>query len=233
MKKTLSLRPMLLTVCSILIGQFVFAQDREGWQADGSFGVGTSSPKKLFQVHNNRTEDNNILVSGRSASIWFTELPTLPKNYSYPFGRIGLASRTAAFLLTAQSGDFVIHNVTTGGNILFGTGMDDAGTNGVERMRLSAKGNLGINVTSPTAKLHVYGDVRFQGLPTRPGTVLVLDENGYVCKSNSLVAVPVNTANDVASLEAEVKELKKELEELRAQMAALRTATMPVASNND
>ena len=233
MKNIPTLRPMLLIVCSVLTGQFVFAQDRDSWQADSSFGIGTSKPSKLFQVHNSRTEDNNIIVSGRSASIWFTELPALSKNYSYPFGRIGLASRTAAFLLTAQSGDFVIHNVTTGGNILFGTGLDDAGTNGVERMRLSAKGNLGINVTSPTAKLHVYGDVRFQGLPTRSGTVLVLDENGYICKSNSLVAVPGHTVNDVASLEAEVKELRKELEELRAQMAALRTATMPVAANND
>lgn len=233
MKRTLTLRPMLLGLCSVLISQFAFAQDRDGWQADGSFGVGTSRPNKLFQVHNSRTEDNNILVSGRAASIWFTELPTLSKNYDYPFGRIGLATRAAAFLLTAQSGDFVIHNVTTGGNILFGTGIDDAHTNGVERMRLSAVGNLGINVTNPTAKLHVYGDVRFQGLPTRPGTILVVDENGYLCRSNSLVAVPGASSADVAGLEAQVKELKKELEELRMQMAAMKTTGMPVATNND
>lgn len=196
------------------------------------FGIGTSRPDKLLQVHNNSIEDNNILASGHAASIWFTALSTLSESKNSAFGRIGLATRSAAFLLTAQSGDFVIHSVTRNGNILFGTGLDEAGTNGVERMRLSYNGNRGINVTSPTAKLHVYGDVRFRGLPTRPETVLVPDENGYICKNNSPVAVPSNTANDVGSFEVQAKELKKELEELRMQIAALRAATMPVAAND-
>lgn len=132
MKTTLTLRPMLFVCCSILISQFAFAQDRDGWQPDGSFGIGTNRPNKLLQIHNSSTEDNNILVSGRAASIWFTEFSKLPRGNESSFGRIGLATRSAAFLLTAQSGDFIIHNVTRNGNILFGTGLDDANTNGVE-----------------------------------------------------------------------------------------------------
>ena len=51
-----------------------------------------------------------------------------------------------------------------------------------ERMRLDAGGNLGINTTAPTARLHVDGTVRFENLtaPSVFTTALVIDVNGNV-----------------------------------------------------
>jgi hypothetical protein len=63
----------------------------------------------------------------------------------------------------------------------------------VERMRLTAAGNLGIGVTTPSAQLHTNGSLRFQGLSAGSGNPLVVDSLGNVSvgstNSNSLNAM--------------------------------------------
>jgi hypothetical protein len=54
-------------------------------------------------------------------------------------------------------------------------------TNNTEQVRLDTNGNFGIGTVSPTARLHVNGTIRFQGLPTTTsGNYLVVDNTGNV-----------------------------------------------------
>jgi hypothetical protein len=57
--------------------------------------------------------------------------------------------------------------------------------NSAEQMRLTNTGNLGIGTTTPSARLHVNGSVRFQGLTAGTGNDLVADANGNVFLQSS------------------------------------------------
>ncbi|GEM_PF-1069563 len=61
----------------------------------------------------------------------------------------------------------VIFNTAPGGN-----------ANGAERMRITGEGNVGINRTSPTEKLHTNGNVRLQGLPANGATNAIYTTSG-------------------------------------------------------
>ncbi|KMQ68930.1 hypothetical protein ACM39_06510 [Chryseobacterium sp. FH2] len=53
---------------------------------------------------------------------------------------------------------------------------------GTEMLTVLDNGNVGINVTAPTAKLHTNGSIRYENLPQFTGSVspLAIDANGYV-----------------------------------------------------
>lgn len=90
------------------------------------------------------------------------------------------------------------NNILNGNNV-FGTLTDDnvrIKTSSVDRGILTNDGKFGWNTTSPTSFLHVNcagnnpddgsagtSDVRFENLEPGRGTVLVVDENGYVFNS--------------------------------------------------
>lgn len=201
---------------------------------NGRIGVGLSAPVKLLHVHNSNanTEDNNVFLSGRAPSIYFSLNPTQPvtKPYTSPYGRIALSTRTGTFLETSQPGDFVVHAITQGGSLLFGVGTNAIGDNGVERARITSAGNLGINTISPTAKLHVNGDVRFQNLPSGTGRYsLVMDDSGRVFKQVT-DSLPADTA--LAALQQEVAELRAIVAGIQAQMgSSMRTGSLDVSTD--
>lgn len=200
----------------------------------GNTGFGVSAPVKLFHIHNANasTEDNNLLVSGRSPSIWFSQNPAIPASgqISTPFARFGLASRVGAFVSTSAIGDFVLQALTSGSSLILGTGIDSAGNNGVERARLTGAGNFGINTIAPSAKLHVNGTVRFQSLATGTGSVLVVDANGNVFKSATETARVADTNAD-DTLQQQVDQLKQALADVQAQLAALKSGSLEITSS--
>jgi hypothetical protein len=63
-------------------------------------------------------------------------------------------------------GLLVGQNFTTGEGIVFNFENQDLvfGTNSIERMRISAAGNVGIGTSAPAAQLHTTGTVRFAGV---------------------------------------------------------------------
>lgn len=201
--------------------------------SNGNTGIGLSAPIKLLHIHSSSTtaEDNTLMLSGKSPSIWFSQNPTSPGNgpITTAFARFGLATRTGAFVTTSVLGDFVLQAMTSTGSLLFGTNTDAIGTNGVERARINPAGNFGINTTAPTAKLHVNGTVRFEGLSTGTGSVLVVDANGNVYKTSTTAARVANTDD---ALQQEVNELKQALADVQAQLAALKSGSLQVTGSN-
>lgn len=204
--------------------------------SNGNVGIGISQPGKLLQVHNSKTdsEDNNIMVSGAAPSLYFSKTAVQPNAtpYNSPYARIGLSTRATTFATTSQPGDFVIHTIAQGASILFALGVDAAGTNGVEKARFNSNGNLGVNTTNPTAKLHINGNVRFQNLPANTGKSLVVDDSGYVYVATKVTdTTAVNNANDIAALQQEVALLKQALADMQTQLAAIKSGTVDVVDN--
>jgi hypothetical protein len=201
--------------------------------SNGNTGIGLSTPIKLLHIHSSSTaEDNTMMISGRSPSIWFSQNPTQPASGQIPtpFARLCLASRSGAFVTTSAAGDFVLQALTSTGSLLFGTGVDSIGTNGLEKARISPAGNFGINTIAPTAKLHVNGTVRFQGLTTGTGSVLVIDANGNVYKSATQSARVADTDD---ALQQQVNELKQALADVQAQLAALKSGSLEVTGGSN
>jgi len=129
------------------------------------------------------------------------------------------------------------NNILNGNNI-FGTLTNDdidIQTNATSRGVITNAGRMGWGTTAPTALMHLNcnavpyigpSNVRIEHLPAGAGHILVIDDNGYVYR----------TERDVASLigggDEEVTSMKQEIRELKAQLAELRSAVASGSSNN-
>lgn len=201
--------------------------ERATISSNGYMGIGTTNPIKLLQVDNQSTEDNNIYVSGGSPSIYFSQSSTFPPApYTIPIGRIALATRLGAHLQTSKAGDMVMFAATPGASLLFGAGVN-SGNNGIERARISADGNLGINTPTPTARLHSNGTVRFENLPSGSGSALVIDASGNVYKG-SVTNTPGDTAA-ITALQQEVSDLKAVIAAMQQQINELKNGSVNVS----
>jgi len=151
-------------------------------------GIGLSSPNYPLQI-NSSTPDNQLGICGSDPSIRITEAQTWTGSSDQV--RMGIATNNNAFVGGSLIGDFVIQNLSasnglgpsgsaTNGNIIFGTSQTIY--NGLERMRITQEGNVGINVTNPLALLNTNGSLKFDGLTSTasPVNVLVQDASGYV-----------------------------------------------------
>lgn len=172
-------------------------------------GINNNTPTVALEVTSDEW-DKYIRVRGEAPSKRFDKSAS-----SIYGGRIGFATAVKHFTESAQQNDFVIQNNSTGA-LIFGVGANTGGSNGVERVRISNSGNLGINTINPTAKLHGVGDVRLQDLPSGSGNILVVDANGYVHVSN------IFEGKGVAPTENEVTQLKTEIADLRDQIRQLK-----------
>lgn len=91
-------------------------------------------------------------------------------------------------------------------------------------MRIAHTGNVGIGPNavdlsaSPTARLHVDGNVRFENLPTGSGNVLVIDANGYVYRS-TCPCREQPFAPEMEDMQAEIDRLKEELSAIKSMLA--------------
>jgi hypothetical protein len=173
----------------------------------GSVGIGTNNPGA--QLHTTSTvrfgglptqaNAPRLIVSDASGNIGFSEVNTLNTFWK----STGNSISGAEFIGTSNNADLVFK------------------TNGLERLRISSAGNIGIG-TVATTRLHVNCNsniltgVRFELLPFGMGTVLVQDFAGNVLNSGIEVSTLINMVQNKTSeadrievLENEIKELKK------------------------
>lgn len=103
------------------------------------------------------------------------------------------------------------HNITDGLDIIMGgtaarivnreNDVMTFGTNGVEQMRISSTGNIGIGSASPSAKLEVAGQVKITGGSPGVGKVLTSDGTGLASWQNpSGGGGNVATGNNIGDL---------------------------------
>lgn len=115
------------------------------------------------------------------------------------------------------------NNILNGNNI-FGTLTKDniqIQTSAANRGIITSDGRFGWNEMSPTTLVHIVGDgrfnapsdVRIENLPDGRGRILVVDDQGYVYKSDQYAKA--------AQEQQEMDEMKKEIALLKEQIASL------------
>lgn len=221
MKRSITLFKAALFVA----GSFFLQTAQAQWSTNGStvyynngnVGIGTANPiRQLHIVNRTGNVDNNLGLTGPAASILFSSDTILPLSN---WAKIGLATAAGHFSPTSHSGDFVIQSLTTGGNILFTTTPSTT-----EAFRVANNGFIGIGTTSPTAKLHNKGTVRFENLPSGTGRVLVIDSIGNVYASSQTARIATQDATGaesekIAALEEKIGKLEQALQTLQQQLA--------------
>ncbi|MFP3598625.1 hypothetical protein [Chryseobacterium sp. SIMBA_029] len=91
--------------------------------------------------------------------------------YSFAFGQVGINENSPSATLDIKSK----------GNTATTKALEINNSNGTEMVTVLDNGNVGINVPTPTAKLHTNGTVRYENLPVLlAGISLGIDANGYL-----------------------------------------------------
>lgn len=193
--------------------------------ANGNVGINITNPLSPLEI-NNSIPDNHLIINGVGPSIIFLGNGLGPNDA----GRIGFANLSNQFTQGSLPSDFILQTLGATANLIFGTGGGGTG-NGIERARINSVGYFGIATLAPTAKLHVNcvpvagqtnpSNIRFENLPTGTGNALVMDANGYVYRSSTVLSV------------AEVGELRKELEDLRQEIKLLKEAVSSKNADRD
>jgi len=135
------------------------ATERMSVTSTGNVGIGNTTPTNKFQVYST-SNDLTVAVSGASPSIKFHAGINTPANapstLTTNYAKIGLATSYGDFVTTAVPGDFVIETIDTNKSILFSARYSIGSSSGLEQMRLNSKGDLGIGLTNPAYRIHVF-----------------------------------------------------------------------------
>jgi hypothetical protein len=191
----------------------------------GNVGIGTSTPIVSLNILNN-TPDHHLLLQGVAPSLALVNGSATTGIISS--GRFALATGSGQFVATSVANDVVITNADSAASILFGTNIVTG--DGVERMRITSSGYVGIANTNPLAKFDVDcspvsgksnpSNIRFENLQSGSGTLLVIDSNGYVYKSASGASASAQSTPLTTDLQNQVEELKNQVQELRSLLTS-------------
>jgi hypothetical protein len=128
----------------------------------GNVGIGTDSPSTLLQIVQNSVSDLTLLNvrNNTAAGSVGSNLNAAGNNLQF---------RTFSSSHATNPGRNEIINNSTNGYLAFGTG-----SGGVERMRITSAGNVGIGTDTPSAKLNVLynggNGIRIQNSSTTAGS---------------------------------------------------------------
>ena len=121
----------------------------------GNVGIGTSNPiTKLHVAINDNTFAGAALLENTNSGT--------------------SALSTISFKTANNASTFAVGQVNNGGGAILYNGANTSmtfSTNASTRMTIAAGGNIGINTTSPSAMLHVDGDMRLQNSATSVDTI--------------------------------------------------------------
>lgn len=159
----------IVIVLVALVTQNNFAQNV--FPATGNVGIGTNAPSALLQVNNGNNSYGTILATGSeyTFSLYAKTLTTFPINSeSFRLGLKHTTDENNGFI------SFYRGDSSAGGFLGFST-------NGIERIRISKTGNVGIGTNTPSAMLDVRGTIKnFEpaGLGNAVGSAQLINEIG-------------------------------------------------------
>lgn len=174
---------------SIAIGHGAITTVNSGYGTAIGFGSKSSHGGSIVIGVNTESSDANQLVLGgdiREMIVGMNPQSALAAVYGGVKIRttdgLGTDNAGASMKLSAGRGT----GAASGGFMSFST--TPAGSAGsvlnaeVERMRITASGNVGIGTTNPSAKLHTSGSLRFEGLATNNTltNILAADASGNI-----------------------------------------------------
>ena len=155
------------------------------FQYHGNVGIGTTKPGNRLEINvsNNQPAADGITIfntdeSGYGGSINFGISPPDPG----PF----LAAQITALHYDSTQ--------TDGGNLIFKTGLYDNNHKLEERVRIDAKGRVGIGTESPTVQLEINGDTKSQNMEVVGSTkmkILKVTDKVGIGTSNPTVPLEV------------------------------------------
>lgn len=135
---------------------------------NGNIGAGVMAPDRKMVLYNSNISNNNELVlkQGISSQLGAYLVLDNTANTGGKYWSIGSAGPLNTAGQLGATGSLEFYQL-------------DAGDNERSRMMITPLGYVGIN-TVPSARFHVKGDVRFQGLPNNNSysRIAVMDANG-------------------------------------------------------
>lgn len=153
----------------IVLGYFFMPlniQSQNIFPNTGNVGIGTTNPVRKLHLHD--SSEAFFLMSGASPGILFSNIHGTSTNYGV--AAIGLATTNFGnYIASATYGDFSIRG-GAGRDLLFGTLPSSSSFNGIERMRITNNGRIGIGIATPESKLHVNGTIKNSSFDFRNGS---------------------------------------------------------------
>lgn len=154
--------PMLFFICSSQLMSQNLAEVQGDAVIIGDLGIGLTNPNNKLHVYKANPSNTNGIVGY--------------------FQRNGAGDVGISFSQNTVNAFGIIHPL--GGGLGFYQNRYP-GNAGVQRMKISNSGFVGIGNIQPVRSLHVGGRVRIDNVPNGNGSVLLINANGDVFKSST------------------------------------------------
>lgn len=173
--------------------------------ANDRVGIGTSTPAHRFHVVSTVQSANRFNLIDAPASNGGGVIMALRNTSAMAAGNTSLIGFTNSG--TASGGaNWGIGSIRTGGTAFNGTQEEfyighSTGGSYVERLRISAVGNIGVGTSAPDAKLHINGSVKIADGTQGANKVLTSDDSGLARWQTPAAGISTNIYTSDGNLE--------------------------------
>ncbi|MBU2928997.1 beta strand repeat-containing protein, partial [Winogradskyella psychrotolerans] len=166
--------------------------------SNGNIGIGTTAPSQRLHVNGISQLGTNIASDG---DLRLNQMGTGDRNSRIQFYTDADASNDAEIIRNnGTDGNLIIDN--EGNGIMYlrnrGNGQVRLGTNNSDDFYIQDGGNIGINISAPTSKLDINGDLRIRTVNNGADTdnILTRDSDGNIRRRTAAQIVAAGGGND-------------------------------------